>query len=90
MAKGKVFEKCVKLQSHEVKNFSTNRKVLLYGTHIRNMKPLSLTIQKIWPMLKSFADRQIDGRTGQRLYAPDHSTRGIKIRKILIFKKFIW
>jgi hypothetical protein len=42
------------------------------------MKSLSLAIQKIWPMLKVFADRQTDRRSGQKLYAPDLSIRGHK------------
>ena len=49
MANVKVFEKWVKLQGqdHEVKNEGTNRKVLSKGPHTRNMKAISLTIQKI-------------------------------------------
>jgi hypothetical protein len=39
------------------------------------MKALSLTIQKIWPMLKFL---QADRQTGQKLYAPDLSIRGHK------------
>jgi hypothetical protein len=36
------------------------------------MKALSITIQKIWPMLKFL---QTDRQTDQKLYAPDLSTR---------------
>jgi hypothetical protein len=73
----KVFEKWVKLQGqgHKVKNFGTNRKVLLQGTNIWNMKAISLPIQKIGPMLKFL---QTDRQTGQKLYAPDLSIRGHK------------
>jgi hypothetical protein len=48
MANVKVFEKWVKLQGqgHKVKNFGT----VTNGKVIKNMKALSLTIQKIWPM----------------------------------------
>jgi hypothetical protein len=43
------------------------------------MKSLSLTIQKIWSMLKFLqTDKQTDGRTGQKLYAPDLSIQGHK------------
>jgi hypothetical protein len=56
MANVKVFKKWIKLQGqgHKVKDFGTNRKVLSQGTHIRNMKALSLAIQKTWPVLKVF------------------------------------
>ena len=33
-------------------------KVLPKGKHTWNMKALSLTIQKLWPMSKFFADKQ--------------------------------
>jgi hypothetical protein len=46
------------------------------------MKALPLTSQKIWPMLKFFADRQTDRRTGQKLYAPDLSIQGHKDVKV--------
>jgi hypothetical protein len=42
------------------------------------MKALSLTIQKIWHMLKFQTDRQ----TGQKLYAPDLSIQGHKRRRL--------
>jgi hypothetical protein len=34
------------------------------------MKALSLTIQKIWPMLKVFADRQTDGQRDRQTDRP--------------------
>jgi hypothetical protein len=54
MANIKVFEKWVKLQGqgHKIKNNGTDRMVVSYGKYTRNMIALSLTIQKIWPMLK--------------------------------------
>ena len=51
--------------------------------HIRNMKTLSLTVQKLWPVSKLFVDKHKNGetnqqankQTGQKVYAPDVSTR---------------
>jgi hypothetical protein len=42
----------VKIQGQDVKIQGTNRKVFTQGTCIWNTKALSITIQKIWPMLK--------------------------------------
>jgi hypothetical protein len=51
----------------KVTKFGTNRKVLSLGTHIRNMKALSLAIQKIWPMLKFLQrDKQTDRQTDEQ------------------------
>ena len=48
-----------------------------------NMKSLSLTVQKLERRLKFTTDRQTDRQadrqTGQKQYAPDHSSRGIKM-----------
>jgi hypothetical protein len=53
MANVKVYGKWVKLQGqgHKVKNYGTMKVLVIKNTH---MKSLSLTIQKIWPMLKFF------------------------------------
>ena len=50
------------------------------------MKAVSLTFQKLWPMLRFFADKwtntqtdiQMDKQTGQKLYAPNLSMWGHK------------
>jgi hypothetical protein len=70
MAKVKVFKKWVKLQGHKVKIL-----VPLESSCHKEQAALSLTIQKIWPML-SFADCQKNRRTGQKLYALDLSIQG--------------
>ena len=66
MAKVKFFYKKVKLQGQgqKVKKIYMHGKVLSQGTHMWNMKALSLTIQKLWPRLKFFwlTDRQTDRR----------------------------
>ena len=56
MANVKVFEKWVKFwdQGHKVKNFGTNRKVLSEGTHMWNMKALSLNHSKYMANVKVF------------------------------------
>ena len=43
----------------------------------------SLTIQKLWPKLKEFFDKdtQTQRQTGQKLDAPVFDSRGIKIHK---------
>ena len=59
MAKVKVFQKKVKLQGqgHEVKIYSTMRKVLSQGIHMCNMKALSLLVIKLWPSLRFVKSR---------------------------------
>ena len=49
MAKVKVFQKKVKLQGqgHEVKNYSTMRKISSQGIHMCNMVALSLLVRKL-------------------------------------------
>jgi hypothetical protein len=54
MANVKVFGKWVKLQGHEVKNHGSMKVLVIKNTH---MKSISLTIQKIWPMLIFFGKR---------------------------------
>jgi hypothetical protein len=51
MANDNVFGKRVKLQvqGHKVKNYGAMKVLVIKNTHV---KSLSLTIQKIWPMLK--------------------------------------
>ena len=46
--------------------FVPKKQVLPQGMHVWNMKALSHTIQKLWPMLKFVADKQT-------VYAPDLS-----------------
>jgi hypothetical protein len=56
------------------------------GTHIGNMKALSLTIQKMRPMWKFLqTDRQTDRWTGQKLYAPDLSIQEHKNLNFLCY-----
>ena len=49
IAKVKCFQKQVKIQGqgHNVNFFGTDRKVLSQGTHICNMKALSVLVQKL-------------------------------------------
>ena len=42
------------------------------------MKHLSLTIQKLWPTLKFFVDKQKNRQTGQKLYNTDPSITVLK------------
>ena len=59
IAKGKVFQKKVKLQGqgHEVKNYGTMWKVLSQEIFMCNMKALSLLVRWLWPRLKFFKSR---------------------------------
>ena len=56
MAKGKVFQKKVKLQGqgHEVKNYGTMLKILSQEIHMCNMEALSLLVRKLCPRLKFY------------------------------------
>ena len=63
-------------------NFVTKEKVLPQGIYMQNMKVLSLTFQKLRPMLKFFAGKQMDKQTGKQtgqiLHAPDLMMQGHK------------
>ena len=43
------------------------------GIHMQSTTTQSLTIQKLWPILKFFVHKQKNIQTGQKLYAPDIS-----------------
>ena len=55
LAKVKFLQKLVISQGHRVKTTGTNRKVLLQGIHICNIKALSLLVQKLLPRLIFFS-----------------------------------
>ena len=59
MVKVKFCQKYVKSQGqgHDVNNFGSNRKVLPQQIHMRNMKVLSLLVQKLWPRLSFVKSR---------------------------------
>ena len=44
-------------------DLDTKEKVVPQGIHILNIKAVSLTIQKLWPMKKFFVDKQADKQT---------------------------
>ena len=68
-------------------DLDTREKVLPQGIQLLNMKAISLTIQKLWPILKFLADKEMDRQknksTGQKLYVPDLSMQGNKKNLIL-------
>ena len=48
----------------------TTENVLQKGIHMCNIKAVSLTIQKLWQMLRFFADKQTDKLTGHIYMCP--------------------
>ena len=86
MSKVKFFQKYVKSQGqgHKVKIFGRERKVLSQGTHMCNMKALSLLVKKLWPRLSLlWTDRRTDRRTDRQtdrvipIYPPKLRLRGV-------------
>ena len=69
-------------------DLDTRENVLLRGIHMWNMKAMLHTIQKLWPMLTFFEDKQTEKQTGQKLYAPNPSMLGHKKEKMPSFSPF--
>ena len=75
------FKKIVTLTLPDDLELGTNKKVLSQGIPMPNMKALTLTNQKIWPMLKFFCGQtsgQMDKQTAKNYMTSTYRCRGIK------------